>query len=883
MTDRTSLVPAAPPRWTIAGFLVAVGAMSATLFAQTPATPPNPTVIRRLALGNVETQRTTANQRLLQGWILWNARAYQQQLFGTAIGDARTPAGRRLVDFGNSDDYARAVIAAPVGQGRSQILWDTVGAPQFDPADNNIHFPRATFSMNGGAASTCWHELNHDLLDWHIGNLGRGVANPLPTPRIWGSMLNNDADEDHYVIEGLGERTMDWLYKLVIEQRFEKRIVAAAKDEAALRAAGKPVNWQGEHETWQKALKAWEESWPRAKSILPLPMSFRRVYDRYCGVSLPLPEDVQRFYMEGGVVDAAKTPIRVQEWVVAARRVLCDVTIDDKNRGAPRPVKKNMIGRVDLRLTENYKAKLQATRGQLVILLKTTDDAAFLDVSIGGKSLTGSADKARPGRLFEIDVAPFRDSLLGGKLFRVTLVRPLKGLHAKMKDKAYTIEALYRDPGKPASPSLYRPARAAIDMKIVAKDVPQPAAGVKGGSTPVKTSKAGGGKPKMRWLNDIERRKRSYWLLVAESHRELAKNETLQLTSTVSGGSGGAVIRWTQKDYRSGSKTKGQQMKVAATASWTAPPKRIDFGQKVPFAWSVAVKNWHTGAGLRFTFDGDGLRLSNKKRTTPQNPKSLSLGSFEGTLSGPMSPTQSLGGGTKLYVKFSTDAGWYQHMYQYKLVRGPEFVPDTGGGAPKPPKPPATPPAPPQFIGKVTRKLPPTPPPTPPELDNIPPKPGEVIGLTPPETMPPILYTPSPKWYTHPSGGYRFPLPSGWRIAATAPGGDTDVVTSANGALAILCGRDFGDISALADAPAVYAAHLQKAFPGAKVNKSTLAGATTLTAAVYNTNAHRMLWHQYLLKDKRAYYITVAAKPSKNQAPIPPAVSKALNAIVWHR
>lgn len=180
-------------------------------------------------------------------------------------------------------------------------------------------------------------------------------------------------------------------------------------------------------------------------------------------------------------------------------------------------------------------------------------------------------------------------------------------------------------------------------------------------------------------------------------------------------------------------------------------------------------------------------------------------------------------------------------------------------------------------VTAVTSRQPEPPPKRDPRLDEVPPKPGEEFEFVPPpDEPPPPPEPPKPrlKWYTHPSGDYRFAVPVAWKIRRSARESQDQVLPS-DGAFCVWCQTDYGLVSAAETQAtlAELARNLVTYHRGAKVSQTDLAGAPARLVTAYDAKSQSMKWHILAAHGGRLYHIMIEMPQGTGESEMPQAAS----------
>jgi hypothetical protein len=318
MRSRRIRCPGLPPSYLIRlllGLSVLAFASGGVVAQPRPYHNPVPiTELQRVAALTAAQQQESTNQRTLQQWFLYNVEHFRHWAEHSAAG--RSPA---LVNIGPQPypvpqgAYAD-FLAQPMGHGKMPILWleqriitgaGLLGAAVTNPStfDEAIYFPRtgAGVTIDGGVASTCWHEAQHAIL-------GRHGLQEIPR-RIWADGKSDQERREHTYI-WFSERTAEWLAALTA---FEDEARAAYAEELKYARNGVRITWETEHHIWRTAHDRWMALWNTyvwsrrtGKLVIPeLDTALRDHYRGHTGIHMPLPDEVIAWYMGGGLTDDA--------------------------------------------------------------------------------------------------------------------------------------------------------------------------------------------------------------------------------------------------------------------------------------------------------------------------------------------------------------------------------------------------------------------------------------------------------------------------------------------------------------------------------------------------------------------------------------------------
>jgi hypothetical protein len=396
--------------------------------------PPDPQRVGRLAFIPEEQQRQNVRQQVFTDWFLYRVQIYQQALSGYAIG--------ALVNLGDYNAY-RNRMRLYGGAQDWYVIWrdragggptKEIGEPFIFPNDGNL--ANLLNAGNPGTFATCWHELQHGILEEYW----------LSAPGLAG------ATQEHFYIEFYAQNTVAWLLELNRQRRFETYARQAFEQQEAQRRKGVEINYEAQRQMWARAIEAWSLSWELVPDIRVLDPALRDEYYNYAGVRVPTLEEVITFYMQGHLRTASGQPVLVPEWVMASVPIAAPVAFDHNRSRDTSAVAQGILRhttRFDARgIVGGTRQRVRVTRGQITVRLDTDDDMASLALRLGTQPLAGVAGPGGPSnRRFQIDLATFEPALTAGDSFELTFI------HRKVADvqgsKTFRVAVEYRDGGSP--------------------------------------------------------------------------------------------------------------------------------------------------------------------------------------------------------------------------------------------------------------------------------------------------------------------------------------------------------------------------------------------------------------------------------------------------
>jgi len=816
-------------------------------WGQTP--PVSQAEIERIAAQSEFVQRLATRQEPLQDWFLWGVDQYLHQLDGTALGDPKA----KMISFGDRNKMLK-ILCFPSGKGTVAVVftqppmgkrlanwWYGRDMSPQKVVSGDIQFPRNAIAHYwnpvGGDLSTNWHELNHALLE------PNGVTR-VTAIRWWPYLYSStDTDEHHVYIEGLGARAADWLRQLLLTYKFEDHIRAAAQAEEEFTKRGEPMDYFHERNIWAKCSDDWRHAWPLAEKIAPLPDDARKEYKDATGVTIPTVEDVIRFYMKGGVKRNNKA-VHVPEWVMRQGTVnaTCGFTIEqhDPDNGL------NDDGEHSFQATliQSYIKKIPVTEGTITFYLPDADPQTTLQVNLGAATKLPAVSKTK----VIVDLAAHAADIQHGRPFIVTFK------HAKPAavagKKTFRVCMLYSGCKDILGP-VYTMTQADVFIDITGVPPPPKPQPIPSGLAGVKSAVPG-------WkltVNDA-----------ANKYQEYEKKVEVKCPfKTQDGKDGVSTIVLTASIHvgQCSVRYNGTQDSVAGALSTPNP----NYG-RVRTVKACTIGAWKGKTSESAINFNDYMLLF-----AGRGP---SGGDWQ--FQGQLDDISYSGGGP------DSDEGRAQiraRIQQAKDGLAAEMHAALNGlaGVTKPPASSA-----PVKATVAVRTQLPAAQPEDPALDNEPPKDGELISSVkapplppPPPPPPPPPKTPPAKkasWYTHPSGGYRLQLPTGWGVIEQYPSPDFDCLAAQDNSIVVLCNRG---VELLGDNPVKkvmedYQQRFRRIYPKAEVTTIQCNGTDAVQAAVYEETTHRMLWPIVAVHAGRADNFTVLLAPRSEKQGVPDRV-----------
>lgn len=861
------LRPSSMARWIV--FLAAASLLLTPASAR--CAPPSHAEVKRISLLPEAEQRTTANQAVLQAWFLPRVTEFQEILTGTAVGSQ--------VRLGDLNTWKRR-FAPPAGTGDWVIVW------QYRPGVGPTKEPREPFYIPSdafdfyfkgeGSVSTCWHEVQHGLLGDYW----------LSAPGFWA------ATQEHYYIEDHVQNIVLWLHELTNVEKFETYVRQAGAKADQLRANGVRIDLAMERGVWAIARAAWLSRYDGARKVNTPPPALRDEYVRITGVRAPSVEEVVAFYMRGGVRKEKGAPIPVPEWVLSA----------DENRGVVAiqhdPSQDVIEAKADLaryrfavrvvdprkKPGDTSRSDHPVSRGLLVLTLENDDDDARIDVSAGGRPVAGMPLKNGTSRhKVEVDFRKLPGGTRPGGFLDVAFTRnAVRSLRGKT---TFRIVAEYLDPGTPADPAVYHPSRAVFFVDVTPPGAAPASAAPKGPASPA-TAAGGNGGGAFRLAK--EERTGS----PCEHHAKDA-----HCTTDWSGKLDASRFRTSNVQECPG--LEPRRRAHSFDGSFVPPPAVLHPGDVLTLQATADVKCEPRGDELC-----DGIRSLLRVRVPPSPfhapidqpgryegpevslpPRDRQTGSSSGSTSTriqapklwPMPPDTK-----PLEVRVAA-SGPHESCAGLQIVYHYEWTP--GGAA-----------APTDTRVETRSEIPPEPP-TPASLDEVPPKDGDVVpvlpasppGKVPPAAPPTVRRTPTPppaaagRWYVHPQGGYRFPLPNGYDLRQKTnlgePDAGYDTVFAPGESSALVAARGSEDVARKdpVEFLAAWGANVARGDRSAVVRKQLIGGAPGVFVETFSEGV--ATHHVAFVSAGRAYHLS-AAFPSPRAAPLPKEIRALLDGLV---
>lgn len=865
-----ALRPSAVSRWLLR--LAAAGVLLTPTGVR--CAPPSRAEVKRISLLPEAEQRQSANQAILQQWFLPKVTEFQELLSGTAVGSQ--------VRLGDLTAWRRR-FAPPAGTGDWVIVW------QYRPGVGPTKEPRQPFYIPSdafdfyfssvGSVSTCWHEVQHGLLGDHW----------LSAPRFWA------ADQEHYYIEDHVQNVVLWLHELTRVESFEKLVREAGAKADQLRANGVGIDLAMERGVWATARAAWLSRFHGARKVKTPPPALRDEYVRITGVRAPSVEEVVAFYMRGGVRREKGAPIPVPEWVLSADENRGVVAIDhDRSQDVVEAKTDLARYRFALRVVDPRKkpgntsrSEDPVSRGVLVLTLENDDDDARIDVSAAGRPVAGMPLRNGTSRhRVEVDFRKLPGGTRPGGFLDVAFTRnAVRSLRGKT---TYRIVAEFLDSGTPADPAVYHPSRAVFFVDVTPPVAAPGASAPKApGGSPAAAGGSGGGAFRLakeeRTGSPCEHHSKDAhcstdWSGRLDGSRFLTSNvqecpglEPRRRAHSFDGSfvPPPAVLR------------PGDVLTLQATADVKCEPRGDELCDGIRSLLRVRVppSPFHAPIDQPGRYEGPEVSLPPRDRQTGSSSGSTST-RIQAPKLWPMPPDAK-----PLEVRVVA-AGPHESCPGMQVVYRYEWTP--GGAA-----------APTETRVEARSEVPPVPP-TPPGLDEVPPKEGDVVpvlpasppGKTPPAAPPVVRRTPPPppvvadRWYEHPRGGYRFPLPRGYDLKPKTSLGEPDpaydTVFAPGESAALVCARGSEDVARKdpAELLTAWSGNVARGDRSAVVRSQLIGGAPGKIVETFSEGV--ATHHIAFVSAGRAYHLS-AAFPSPRAAPLPKEIRVLLDGLLLGR
>jgi len=797
-----------------------IGVLTLSLLASAapPAQAPPPGVpdlkaLSALAKMPEANQRDKVAQTSLTAWFLHRVEAFQGILSGYAVGST--------VNLGDFAAYRKRM--ALMGGAPDWVVIFEKGrkAPQKEPGEP-FYFPDNNLAGFVNPAnlvewSTCWHEFQHGLLGDHSISVAP----------------YGDEHAEHVYIELFAERTVGWMWYLNRDQKFEALAREAFNNEEAYRSRGATITLEIERNLWAKANKAWQLAWNGPATPIPIALSgaLRQEYHGFTGVSLPSVEEVIKFYMQGGIKGPGGRPIQVPEWVMNPDPILAIAALDYSPKSSTGAVKAGILehrfqfmprglGR-DVHGNRKYDP---ISRGRLTVQLDTDEDGATLNVSLGGRPLSGISGPGGPSlRRYVIDLPSLAPDLAKGAPFEVKFIH--RHPEQISGTKTFQISVEYTDPADSSGMRVYHPSKALFWVDVTGPATAAKAAGSTAGGAKESGTKGSAAGPGGRWV--LEKR-----TIDGEGPAPEANSTdtywSRKATSSYADGSFSA--KGGRTPFRERDKNDPHNHQTSVTITWSAP-KSFRPGETIGI--DLNLKTSHTvlhdkdpkkenrGGALaevwiRFGSDINDGKPGRKPRRGPfyeppepwlwwDSGQHVAIAKYNESkrvsIVLPSDPKVVYYEGNDITLEIEAAAGDFAIFSAKKrgIVQGWGWVTSTyvyawedGTGAAPPP--PAQPPQPGEVKSEV-RHDPPSLPPEDKRADNVPPENGEVNPIKPEKGAPkPKESVKKPEWYTHAEGFYRFRPVPGWHLLDETPVKDLDCLgQNPNQVFYLLCNRSHSE------------------------------------------------------------------------------------------
>lgn len=831
--------------------------------------PPGRAEVERISLLPEAAQRITANQATLQAWFFPRVTEFQEILTGTAVGSQ--------VRLGDLTAWKKRFVP-PAGTGDWVIVWKPRPGkgPTKEPRQP-FYFPSDAFDTyfsTPASVTTCWHEIQHGLLGDYW----------LSAPRFWA------ADQEHYYIEDHVQNVVLWLHGLCKVDTFEKLVRQAGAKADQLRANGIAIDLAMERGLWATARAAWLSRFGDARKVRTPPPALREEYVRITGVHAPSVEEVVAFYMRGGVRQEKGAPIPVPEWVLSADESRGVVAIEhDRAQDVVEAKPEVARYRFALRVIDprrppgaDMRVERPVTRGTLVLTLENDDDEARIDVSASGKPIAGIPLKSGTSRRrVEVDFRRLPGGTRPGGFLDVAFSRPaLRTLRGKT---TFRIVAEYLDSGTPADPAVYHPSRAVFFVDVTPPGAAPASAAPKGPSSPA-TSGGDGGAGTFRLAKE-ERTGTP-----CEHHAKDAR-----CTTDWSGRLEGSRFRTSNVQECPGLEPRrrahsfdgsfvpppavlrpGDLLTLQATADVACEPRGDELCDGIRSLLRVRIPRspFHAPVDQPERYEGPEVSLPPRDRQTGSSSGSTAT-RIQAPKLWPMPPD------TRPLEVRVTASGPHESCGGLQIAYRYEWTP--GGAA-----------APAQTRVEARSEIPPEPP-TPAGLDEVPPKEGDLVevlaasppGKAPPASPPAARVTPTAaapeRWYVHPEGGYRFPLPRGYELRPRTNLGDPDAgydtVFAPGESAALVCARGSEDVARKdpAELLAAWATGVARGDRSAVVRRLLVGGSPGAIVETFSGGVSTH--HVAFVTSGRAHHLS-AAFPSPAPAALPKEIRVLLDALV---
>jgi hypothetical protein len=766
--------------------------------------------LQALARLSPSEQRRPANQARLQRWL-----AEQVGMYVDYAASSEAGRSKRLL---SAMPDLRSILAPPSGNGSYVVLFTDVETASTFESGGTIEFPRQNVTLNGGTASTCWHEAMHAALN------GRTLTvDPLPYEAVLQAgdpkyqRGNTVTNQHHVYIHALAEVSFDWLRLL---PAFEREIVEAMDRQEELRAQGQLSAFNSyvvENQVWAKAHWAWRMAWEASgRKIVSVPKPFRDEFERLAGVRVPFVEEVVQFYMGGemkipstGKFRHGGVPVRVPEWVMNPDKILVPALLTDEGVDPPKLVSGSWTGSINLRVAEMRRNRPPITRGFLVLGLKGTRPGVQLEASIAGRA-TGTPGDSGTIRVDLADPA-VRKALLGGERIRLTIrARPDPSRTTGSREEVIPIQVRYIDDAPaPATPSGQKagPLHATTEA-IFLMTLPNVPAAVPGkspspavGSSSAAPRPTGGTIQGGAWI--LEKSRTVKWDSMAQVDPSVRNRTTI----SVDGGNGNA-------QFHGELRLDTYTLSTDSAVTWTPFPAKLATRSDLKFELSLTRFERKNASDLGWVSVEIG-RAREGDLPAPEwgtrDKRSAPIGSIAADGRGIVAGTDripkvatfvwqidpAMEGDRFLLVaraEFLTKAdikATFQYLAEYV------YRSDPGSGAPAPVSttPQTDSPPPPSGGGTAALVRQPSPTPAPdPRVDEVPPMPGELVPIIVSVTPPPPPPARKARWFTHAEGFYRIALPPGWTVTEKEGGEERDFLADSDSAHALYSIRDHEEL-----------------------------------------------------------------------------------------
>ncbi|MCX6557257.1 MAG: hypothetical protein NTW95_07515 [Candidatus Aminicenantes bacterium] len=841
--------------------------------------------LQALAALTAGQQQQDANQRQLQHWFFYNVEYFRHAPEVSVIG--RSP----LISLGPPAWPPDAIYDAVVRpRGMAYILFDPATP---NPATlDNVTFPAPPHTLRGTTDDTCWEEAQHLVL-------GRHDLRPIVDLVTWSSYREGHSDQERreHIFINFARVTTTWIQQL---QGFETEARKAYAEEMKLVKNGVRINLETEHVVWREAWNRWKNIWDKSveamrtgkRLIIPLTRQMASQYEQLSGVRIPTENQVITFYMNGGLTDDANPErnkgqrINISEWVMRPHPFRSKLL---KIQHTPAdPVAVLLPGaneRLECKFTiqlidtytpygKSYGGNNPVVRGKLsVVIQRPGPDDLEPEISLEVKQGTRVFAAARGSErynMISIDLADaYRQELQKNTgsdpmaLLRA-ITRPVQPLSfainfsrrkpTELKGRRqYVLIVRYVDTDGPKDPAVYENMTAPFVINL--------------DSTAGTTVGAGGTAPPAggpAWVltkTTVETKKKaeSKSRQFNEGYGLVNVKDTLDIKGTDRNAS---CISKSIMDLPKGTPTGPlhRESELRYDLSWTAPPPRLPFGWTMPveLTWK---RSYRATVPEKLTDSIGGLFYNMFNGKFGVKPFGIVVSdAAPGPLTDsflvppPDDPNHPI-----LTVRVTWEG--YQEVYhevvfEYGLQKGP--APSISGQV--------TPP-------KAELPVEDT------DIDNVPP---EVEEDEPP--IPPVREGKQVvrRWYTHPSGNYRLPLPDGWNVAAKhlfdEVNVDYDTLMPLDQGMALICARGLSDHKGEQAGRILseYAQRLLKQNPGSRSADFRVGFAPAVQVVCHDPKDKVMHWYFKLFERGSSYNLFVVMPAAKTMERMPTMVEDLL-------